>query len=198
MRFRWTRRTRWIVFAVALIGALGWYWSTSLVPSTYNVMSMGYEDLGGGPRAAGMPGMPGMAGTVSIASLTGPTTGTPDVDVTLVARREAFTLPTGQRVKGYTFNHTSPGPTIRATVGQLVQVTLVNESVAEGVTIHWHGVDVPAAEDGVAGVTADAVPVGGRFVYRFRVDDAGTYWYHSHQLLHLEIPGGLFRALVVA
>jgi FtsP/CotA-like multicopper oxidase with cupredoxin domain len=179
--------------SVLIVSALTWYWSTSLVPSTYNVMDMGYEDLGGGPAGMAMAGMPG----VSIATLTGPTAGAPDVDVTLVARAEPFTLPTGQRVDGYTFNHQSPGPTIRAVQGDLVQVTLVNESVAEGVTVHWHGVDVPAAEDGVAGVTQDAVPVGGKFVYRFRVDDAGTYWYHSHQLSHIEIPGGLYGALIV-
>ena len=45
--------------------------------------------------------------------------------------------------------------------GDLVQVTLVNDDVEDGVTIHWHGVDVPNAEDGVAGVTQDAVRPGG-------------------------------------
>ena len=61
---------------------------------------------------------------------------------------------------------------IRVRQGQLVEVQLVNESVPDGITLHWHGVDVPNAEDGVAGVTQDAVPVGGEFTYRF-VADAG-------------------------
>jgi FtsP/CotA-like multicopper oxidase with cupredoxin domain len=74
---------------------------------------------------------------------------------------------------------------------------LVNESVPDGVTLHWHGVDVPNAADGVAGVTQDAVPVGGRFTYRFVASDAGTYWYHSHQVSHEQVVGGLFGALVV-
>jgi FtsP/CotA-like multicopper oxidase with cupredoxin domain len=64
---------------------------------------------------------------------------------------------TGERVDGYTLNGGSPGPEIRATQGQLVEVSLVNESVSDGVTLHWHGVDVPNAEDGVAGVTQNVV-----------------------------------------
>ena len=64
-------------------------------------------------------------------------------------------------------------------------------------TLHWHGVDVPNAEDGVAGVTQDAVPVGGAHVYRFVAEDAGTYWYHSHQVSHEQVRGGLFGTLVV-
>ncbi|MGB9011999.1 MAG: multicopper oxidase domain-containing protein, partial [Aeromicrobium sp.] len=40
----------------------------------------------------------------------------------------------------YAINGTSPGPTISATEGDMVEVTLVNDSVADGATIHWHGV----------------------------------------------------------
>ena len=76
-------------------------------------------------------------------------------------------------------------------------MTVTNEDVAEGVTLHWHGVDVPNAEDGVAGVTQDAVPPGGEHVYRFVVEDAGTYWYHSHQVSHEQVRKGLFGILVV-
>ena len=67
----------------------------------------------------------------------------------------------------------------------------------EGVALHWHGIDVPNAMDGVAGVTQDAVVVGGEFRYRFVVDRVGTYWYHSHQLSHEQVIGGLLGALVV-
>ena len=81
--------------------------------------------------------------------------------------------------------------------GQLIEVHLRNESVADGVTLHWHGVDVPNAMDGVAGVTQDAVPVGGEFTYRFVADQAGTYWYHSHQVSNPQVAGGLLGSLVV-
>ena len=66
-----------------------------------------------------------------------------------------------------------------------------------GITLHWHGVDVPNAADGVAGVTQDAVPVGGEHVYRFRARQAGTFWYHSHQVAHEQVARGLFGALVI-
>ncbi len=64
-------------------------------------------------------------------------------------------------------------------------------------TLHWHGVDLPNAEDGVAGVTQDAVGVGQEHVYRFVAEDPGTYWYHSHQVSHAQVVGGLFGGLVV-
>ncbi len=51
--------------------------------------------------------------------------------------------------------------------------------------------------DGVAGVTQDAVPVGGTFTYRFVANQVGTYWYHSHQVSDKQVTGGLFGALVI-
>src|SRR4051812_17958983 len=155
---------------------------------------MGYADFGGGPEAGGHEHHHGM----NVADLTGPQTGTPDVAVTLTARKQKYQLASGETVDGYTVNGTSPGPLIRAKVGDLVQVTFVNKSVKDGATLHWHGIDVPNAEDGVAGVTQDAVPVGGKHVYRFRATQAGTYWYHSHQVSSDEVKGGLFGPIVIA
>ena len=103
----------------------------------------------------------------------------------------------GRSIPGFTVNGTSPGPEIRARQGQLIEVHLRNESVTDGVTLHWHGVDVPNAMDGVAGVTQDAVPVGGEFTYRFVAEQAGTYWYHSHQVSNPQVAGGLLGSLVV-
>jgi FtsP/CotA-like multicopper oxidase with cupredoxin domain len=173
-----------VVAALALLGPLGYFWQDSLVPADYDMAAMGYPDFGGGPAAGHQHG----GGGIGVASLTGPTTGTPAVAVTLTARRENG---------GYTLNHVSPGPEIRARKGQLIQVTLVNENVPDGVTLHWHGVDVPNAEDGVAGITQDAVPPGRDHVYRFVAQDPGTFWYHSHQVSHEQVRLGLFGAIVV-
>ena len=189
----WGPRVRLVVALLAttgLVGTLGWLWFDSLVPNTYSVMEMGYADTGGGPAHA-------HTGGTSIAELTGPRDEPPAVAVTLTAHREELTLATGERLDGFTLNHASPGPEIRAAAGELIEVTLVNESVPDGVTLHWHGVRVPNAEDGVAGVTQDAVPPGGRHVYRFRVDEPGTYWYHSHQVSHEQVRDGLFGVLVI-
>jgi FtsP/CotA-like multicopper oxidase with cupredoxin domain len=167
-------------------------WWSSLVPSTYNVMEMGSTDLGGGP-AHDHHASSGR----SVADLTGPATGAPDVAVELAATQGRFPLASGEQVEGYTLNGSSPGPAIEARQGDLVQVTLTNVDVPDGVTLHWHGVDVPNAEDGVAGVTQDAVRPGQEHVYRFVAEDAGTYWYHSHQVSHAQVRGGLFGTLVV-
>ena len=79
----------------------------------------------------------------------------------------------------------------------MIEVQLHNESVTGGMTLHWHGVDVPNAEDGVAGVTQNSVLPGQEFTYRFVADHAGTYWYHSHETSNQQVAGGLFGALVV-
>ena len=159
-------------------------WKSSLVPDTYDIAAMGYPDWGGGPvdEHAGMHH------------------GTPVKDLVADPDRPADVRETlTVRVKDghYTVNGTSPGPTIEAAVGQLIEVRLVNDNVADGITLHWHGVDVPNAEDGVAGVTQDAVGEGEEHVYRFVAEDAGTYWYHSHQVSHEQVRRGLLGALVI-
>ena len=190
----WLRRRRRLlvplVVLVVGLGLAGWYWSASLVPSTYSVMDMGHPEFGGGPAHAHGPSR-------SVAELTGPADGEPAVAVELTARQESFDLSGGERIDGYTLNGTSPGPVIEVRQGHLVQVTLTNVDVPDGVTLHWHGIDVPNAEDGVAGVTQDAVRPGEEYVYRFVAEDAGTYWYHSHQVSHAQVRGGLFGTLVV-
>jgi FtsP/CotA-like multicopper oxidase with cupredoxin domain len=182
-----------IVATLALLAPLAWFWQASRLPDRYSVMDMGYADYGGGPTTMSDHELMGR----SVASLVADPNRPADVRVTLTVRKERFRLASGQSIDGYTVNHTSPGPVIHAIQGQLVEVRLVNASVPDGVTLHWHGVDVPNAEDGVAGVTQNAVPVGGSFTYRFVADQVGTYWYHSHQLSHTQVQRGLLGALVV-
>jgi FtsP/CotA-like multicopper oxidase with cupredoxin domain len=165
-----------IVATLALLVPLAVMWNNSRLPDSYDMAAMGYPDYGGGPHDVAMGGM-------DMSDMHG----TPVEDLIADPDRPAeveMTLTVHQDGDQFTVNGTSPGPTITATVGDLVQVTLVNDNVSEGTTLHWHGVDVPNAMDGVAGVTQDAVMPGERFVYRFVVDDAGTYWYHSHQISH--------------
>ena len=90
-----------------------------------------------------------------------------------------------------------PGPELRVTQGDRVRVTLVNHLPAS-TTIHWHGVPgLPNAEDGVAGITQQAVAPGHSMGYEFVAREPGTYWYHSHQDTSNQIGRGLFGALVV-
>lgn len=148
------------------------------------------HDTGGGPG-------PGQAPRRSVEEFTGPRDGTPDRTFTLTATDETLRLASGETVDALAFNGRIPGPELRVVRDELVEVVLVNENVEDGVTVHWHGVDVPNAEDGVAGVTQDAVFPGERHVYRFRPDRAGTFWYHSHQQSSLVVARGLFGPMIV-
>ncbi len=193
-----------ILATIAIVAPLVWMWQASRTPAAYSVMEMGYLDYGGGVQPA-----PGHAGhgqgnghdhhsglPPSITDLVEDPSRPEDVRVDLVTRQQKLSVG-GRSVAGFTVNGTSPGPEIRVRQGQLVEVHLRNESVADGVTLHWHGVDVPNAMDGVAGVTQDAVPVGGEFTYRFVADRAGSFWYHSHQVSNPQVAGGLLGSLVV-
>ena len=184
------------------LGVLVWLWWDSRLPETYNVMGYGTLDYGGGR----VPALPVPHGDnshdhtakhlVSVAQLRGPA-GRPDRRFTLTARHGTVRLASGRTADALTFDGRVPGPELRVREGDLVEVTLVNKDVTQGVTIHWHGVDVPNAEDGVAGVTQDAVPPGGRYVYRFRAEQAGTFWYHTHQSSAKQVRRGLFGAFVI-
>ena len=135
--------------------------------------------------------------SVSVVDLDTKTKRPADVVVDLTARQGKVRIASGKTVEGYSLNDRSPGPLIEATVGQLVEVRLHNESVKGGVALHWHGVDVPNAQDGVAGVTQDAVGVGEDHIYRWVAPDAGSYWYHSHQLSNEQVIGGLLGGIIV-
>jgi FtsP/CotA-like multicopper oxidase with cupredoxin domain len=194
---RATSRRRLVIALAAtfaILAPIGFFWQQSLVPGDLSPLQMGYADFGGGPAAGAHTGH-----QRDLASFSVPADRPADVKVDLVARREPITIEGRAPLDGgYTLNHSSPGPQITARQGQLIEVTLHNESVSGGVTLHWHGVDVPPAQDGVAGVTQDAVPPGKSFVYRFVAADAGTYWYHSHQVSHEQVAKGLFGVLVVS
>ena len=137
------------------------------------------------------------AQAVNIAELTGPRSEMPDRQFRLEAQRTTVTLPSGERREAWTFNGELPGPELRVKQGELVEITLINRDIDAGVTIHWHGIDVPNAEDGVAGLTQDAVMPEQLHIYRFVADEAGTYWYHSHHQSSRQVQMGLYGAIIV-
>ena len=89
-----------------------------------------------------------------------------------------------------------PGPEIRLTQGQRVRRTLKN-SLPQATSVHWHGIRIDNAMDGVAGLTQRAVKPGEDFDYDFVAPDAGTYWYHSHNRSAEQVARGLYGALIV-
>jgi Multicopper oxidase len=137
---------------------------------------------GGGPgRAAGS------RAAVSVADLRGPGVPAPGGirrQHRLTARTATVRVASGRNVDAWTYSGQLPGPAISATEGDLIEVTLRNVDIEDGVTLHWHGYDVPCGEDGARGATQYPVTPGAEFVYRFRADQVGTYWYHTHQASH--------------
>ena len=100
------------------------------------------------------------------------------------------------RTAVWAYNGALPGPLIRARQGERLRV-LVENRLAEETTVHWHGLRVPNAMDGVAHLTQKPIVPGGRFIYEFDLPDAGTYWYHPHQRGFEQVARGLYGPLVV-
>lgn len=100
------------------------------------------------------------------------------------------------RTTVWSFNDRFPGPLLRFRRGDYAHIAVTNRLPQE-TTVHWHGLRVPNAMDGVPSVTQLPIPVGGRFDYRFELRDSGTYWYHPHQSSFEQVPRGLYGALIV-
>jgi len=85
----------------------------------------------------------------------------------------------GRTGTAMTINGTIPGPVIRLKEGQQAALRVTNR-LEESSSIHWHGLLLPPAMDGVPGVSFAGIEPGATFTYRFPVKQSGTYWFHSH------------------
>jgi manganese oxidase len=102
----------------------------------------------------------------------------------------------GVMVTAYTYNGTVPGPMIRVTEGDQVRIVVKNE-LPHPTTIHWHGIEVPNAMDGVPGVTQDPILPGETFIYEFIAKPAGTFMYHSHYEGDIQVMAGLYAPFII-
>lgn len=96
----------------------------------------------------------------------------------------------------YGFNGQIPGPLLDVDQGAEITVVLENR-IPWSTSVHWHGLRLENASDGVPGVTQDPVPPGGRFTYTVRFPDAGIYWYHPHHREDVQQDLGLYGNMVV-
>ena len=94
------------------------------------------------------------------------------------------------------YNQQSPGPTISVEKGEELIVEFTN-LLKEPTTIHWHGIRNINAMDGVANLTQPPIEPGETFIYKFPVNDAGTFWYHAHNKSWEQVSRGLYGALIV-
>ncbi len=97
----------------------------------------------------------------------------------------------------WAYDGTVPGPVLRYRQGERLRVEVENRLGVE-TTVHWHGIRLPNAMDGVPHLTQPPIAAnGGRFLYEFDLPDAGTYWYHPHLGSPEQVGRGLYGALVV-
>jgi FtsP/CotA-like multicopper oxidase with cupredoxin domain len=99
-------------------------------------------------------------------------------------------------VEAWTYNGVVPAPEIHVEVGDKVRIVLHNE-LPEPTVIHFHGVRVPNAMDGVDPYTQDAVKPGETFTYEFEALEPAVGIYHSHHNGQYQLPNGLFGAFTI-
>jgi FtsP/CotA-like multicopper oxidase with cupredoxin domain len=96
----------------------------------------------------------------------------------------------------WAYNGSVPGPVLRARQGDRLRVHVEN-ALEEATTVHWHGIRLPNAMDGVPYITQRPIEPGASFTYDFALPDAGTFFYHPHQRSYEQVGRGLSGALIV-
>jgi CopA family copper-resistance protein len=101
---------------------------------------------------------------------------------------------TGRPRMAVTINGSIPGPTLRLREGDDVTIRVTNQ-LTKTTSIHWHGLLVPYQMDGVPGISYAGIAPGETFVYRFKLQQSGTYWYHSHSGMQEML--GMYGVLII-
>jgi FtsP/CotA-like multicopper oxidase with cupredoxin domain len=138
----------------------------------------------------------GLAATASIPRVSGAaaparesTLGAAPGRVSLVGRAHPAT-------NVWCYDNRIPGPELRVRQGEPVRIVVQNR-LPEDTTVHWHGIRLPNAMDGVPGLTQPPIRPGERFTYEFTPPDAGTFWYHPHADSLQQLGRGMAGALIV-
>jgi CopA family copper-resistance protein len=142
------------------------------------------QGLGGGVLLLG--GGPWSRGAAAARELVGP-----NFDLTIDELPVNFT---GAARRAIAVNGQVPAPLLRMRQGDVVTIRVTNR-LRETTSIHWHGFILPADMDGVPGLSFDGIAPGSTFTYRFKVNQSGTYWYHSHSRFQEQV--GLYGPIVV-
>ncbi|MBW7834693.1 MAG: copper resistance system multicopper oxidase [Simplicispira suum] len=101
---------------------------------------------------------------------------------------------TGKARVATAINGSIPAPTLRWREGDTVTIRVTNR-LREATSIHWHGMILPFQMDGVPGISFAGIPPGETFTYRFKVEQSGTFWYHSHSGMQEQT--GMYGAIVI-
>ena len=144
-------------------------------------------------RAAAFPAETAGAGAQELAPTVLPD-GTKEFELT--ASVFDWEVEPGKVVKAWGFNEQVPGPTLRVGVGDKVRFVVHNE-LEESTAVHWHGLTVPNAQDGVPDITQEPIKPGESFTYEFTTQEAMVGMYHSHHDAQVQVPNGMLGALYI-
>jgi FtsP/CotA-like multicopper oxidase with cupredoxin domain len=140
---------------------------------------------GVGAAAAGVLGLPPVQAAKAL-----------EVRLTAKPGRVQLVGPSYPQTEVWCYGGGVPGPELRLRQGGRLAVAFENR-LPESSTVHWHGLRVPNAMDGVPELTQAPVAPGESFSYAFDLPDAGTYWYHPHQSSVEQVGRGLYGPLIV-
>ena len=114
----------------------------------------------------------------------------------LTCKKAQWEITPGQKVEAWTYNGTVPGPLIRVREGDRVRINVKNE-LDQSTSVHFHGLHVPNAQDGVPFITQPPIKPGQSYTYEFTVPNAGSQMYHSHHNATIQVMKGLLGAFIV-
>jgi FtsP/CotA-like multicopper oxidase with cupredoxin domain len=114
----------------------------------------------------------------------------------LTTARTKWEVEPGKFVEAMTYNGTVPGPTIKVPDGAKVRVVLHNQ-LDQSTSIHFHGLQIPNAMDGVPDITQAPVKPGQDFTYEFVAHGPAVGMYHSHQNAVEQVPDGLAGVFLI-
>jgi FtsP/CotA-like multicopper oxidase with cupredoxin domain len=117
-------------------------------------------------------------------------------EISLTAQESEVSIGQGEKIKVWSYNGQVPGPEIRVKKGDTLKINFTN-NLPQETTIHFHGIRVPNAMDGVPGVTQEPIKPGDNFTYEFIPKDVGTFWYHPHVRGSEQVERGLYGVIVV-
>lgn len=103
----------------------------------------------------------------------------------------------GRVVDAMGYNGLVPGPTLQTEVGDHVRITFTN-NLKESTTVHFHGMDVPNAMDGVPDLTQDQIKPGAKFTYDFEITGPAVGMYHAHSNSQHQVPMGLMAGMIAS
>ncbi len=119
------------------------------------------------------------------------------VDFTATQRPTALPCFGGRALPMWTFSDEGI-PVIRMRLGDTLEARVANALPTEAyLTVHWHGLRIPNAQDGVPLITQPPIPAGEPFTYRFTPPDPGTFFFHSHCDTVTTLGRGLAGVLIV-